>query len=190
MAPVPISAGSRGGDSLHLPAGALLCPPQHGVFSVCFQVLLTSPECFWGSQPVPGAALRCACLPSGGVSGPGIAGMGPQGRIRAATGSWWRVLWSWTLSGTMCSYPGDPFQGAEEQDFSNPSWGLSQQLCAGKATKSRRLWLLPLHKLQKVQNFYVLPPNRDEIIYQIKPKIIIFFKEIVKSHILSAYSAE
>lgn len=36
----------------------------------------------------------------------------------------------------------------------------------------------------------VLPPNRDEIIYQIKPKVIIFFKEIVKSHILSAYSAE
>lgn len=92
MAPVPISAGSRGGDSLHLPAGALLCPPQHGVFSVCFQVLLTSPECFWGLQPVPGAALRCACLPSGGLSSPGIAGMGPQGHIRAATGSWWRVL--------------------------------------------------------------------------------------------------
>lgn len=66
------------GDSLHLPAGALLCPAQHGVFSVCFQVLLASPECFWGSQPVPGAALRCTCLPSRGVSEPRYCRNGPS----------------------------------------------------------------------------------------------------------------
>lgn len=83
-----------------------------------------------------------------GCLSPGIAGMGPQGHIRAAPGSPWRVLWSWTLSVTVCSYQGDPFRGAE--DVSNPSGGLPQQLRAGKAAKSRGLWILSFHKLQKV----------------------------------------
>lgn len=157
MAPVPIRTGSRAGDSLPLPAGALLCPLQCGVFCVCFQVLVACPECSWGSccagrqrvalQPEPGAALRCACLPSKGVSEPRYCKDGPQGHIRAATGSWWRVLWSRTLSVAMCSYQEDPLQGAENRSLPALPEGCPQQLCTGKATKSKRLWLLPLHTL-------------------------------------------
>lgn len=161
MAPVPIRAGSRAGDSLPLPAGALLCPLQCGVFCVCFQVLVTCPECFWGSccagrqrvalQPQPGAALRCACLPSKGVSEPRYYRDGPsrphQSSHRLLVESALildshRLLMESALIldiVTMCSYQADPFQGAEKQEFTSPSRGLSQQLCAGKATKSKRL---------------------------------------------------
>lgn len=88
MASVPIRAGSRGGDSLHLPAGALLCTLQCAVFCVYFQVLMTCLECFWCSccagrqrvtlKPVPGGALRCAFLLSKGVSEPGDCRDGPS----------------------------------------------------------------------------------------------------------------
>lgn len=71
-------------------------------------------------QPVPGAAPGVHASHPKGCLSPGIAGMGPQGPIRAATGSWWRVPWSWRLTVTVCSYLGDPFWGAEKQHFSNP----------------------------------------------------------------------
>lgn len=78
-------------------------------------------------QPVPGAAHGCVCLPSRGVSEPRCWRNGPS---RPLQSSHRHLMGSALISDivTMCSYRGDPFRGVEEQDFSNPSWGLSQQL--------------------------------------------------------------
>lgn len=152
-APAPMRAGSRGGDSLHLPSSVLPCPLQPDVFCVYFQVLLTSPECFWGSccagkgwpcslyQELPMAV--CASHPEGCLS-PGVEGMGPQGHFRAATGIWWGVLWSRTLWPCVLTVE---IHSEEQRNriSATPHEGCPSSSTL-RATKSRRLRLLPLQK--------------------------------------------
>lgn len=80
MAPVPISAGSRGGDSLHLPAGALLCPPS----MVCF---LSAFRCCWPPLSVSGVRSLYQELPLG------VHASHPEGCLA-------QVLQEWALKAT------------------------------------------------------------------------------------------
>lgn len=221
MAPVPIRAGSRAGDSLPLPAGALLCPLQCGVFCVCFQVLVTCPECFWGSccagrqrvalQPQPGAALRCACLPSKGVSEPRYYRDGPSRPHQSShrllvesaliLDSHRLLMESALILDIVCHHvflPGRSIPRSRETGVYQPfPRAVPAALCWEGNQVQKTLITATPQIIKSVKYLYchqvfvfVLPPNRDGIIHHIKLKVIIFFKEIIKSLTLSAYSAD
>lgn len=207
MAPVPIRAGSRAGDSLPLPAGALLCPLQCGVFCV-------SSRCWWPVLSVPGVHAVLAdrgwpCslnqeLPLGvhashpkGCLSPGIAGMGLRAtseQPQAPDGECsdlghclspcvlTREIHSKEQRTGVCQ----PFPRAVPAALHWEGNQVQKTLITATPQIIKSVKYLYCHQIF----VFVLPPNRDGIIPHIKLKVMIFFKEIIKCLTLSAYSAD